>query len=212
MTDSVPNKTARPSTGLQAALKAHEHDFLVAGVITQSHDSEGDDMNLVELRKKSTAELRDLYNELVAKNIKRFETRRDAERRTAAALKDAGKWTGQLPDGKAAPAPAAKGAKGGKATPTAPKTDKPAKAKRAPGAGRPAAKNAFYRAKDGKHKMNSGSARTKVFLYVQENGSGKAGIDRESIENHFVNDESINVPASLAYLVKMGIIETVSVG
>lgn len=211
MAEIASNKTVRADTGLQAALKAREHDFLVAGVIHQTYDNEGDDMNLVELRKKSTAELRDIYNELVTKNIKRFETRRDAERRTANALKDAGKWNGALPDDKAAPATAPKGGKDGKATPAAPKADKPAKAKRAPGAGRPAAKNASYKAKDGKFKMNSGSARTKVFLFVKEN-AGKNGIDRESIENHFVNDESINVPASLSYLVKQGIIETVSVG
>jgi len=222
----------RQQSGLQGALKARRDDFTRAGIILMLSEEEAEAMNLIELQKLSSAELRDMYNKLADRQVKRFADRVEAEKRTAQQLRDAGQWEGAMPDGKqkaaatksgsnktvSAPAKAGKGAKSaGKATPAPKAAGKPekvksagAKAPRQPVAGRGAPRtNPSYRVIKTDAKMNSGSARTKVFLFVQEKGKGKNGIDRESIENHFVDDETVNVKSSLDYLVKVEILELV---
>lgn len=202
--------------GMTAALKGRAKDFLWASIILILSDEECEQMNLIELQSKSTAELRDIYNGLASKQIKRFAERVEAEKRTAQQLIDAGKWEGPLPGaakagGKAAKKAAAKAApKAGKPTP-APTPAKAAKAPRQPktGVGAPKA-NHSYRVLNGDAKMNAASARTKVFTFVRDNGGKlKAGVDRETIENHFVDDETVNVKASLDYLVKVEILSVV---
>lgn len=217
--DDIPETVlpaGRQQSGLQGALKARRDDFTRAGIILMLDNEEAEAMNLIELQKLSSAELRDLYNKYADRSIKRFADRVEAEKRTAQRLQEAGEWQGQLPDGKPAKAgKAGKGAKSaGKATPAPKAAGKPEKAKRAgakaprqPVAGRGAPRtNPSYRVLNADAKMNSGSARTKVFAFVQEKGKGKNGIDRESIENHFVNDEAVNVKSSLDYLVKVEIL------
>lgn len=182
-------------------------------------------MNLEELKSKSTAELRDIYNGMADRQIKRFESRVEAEKRTAERLKEAGKWEGDLPGasgkgakakgaakGAAKHAEKAKGATKGKAKePAAAKksASKKAASGEAKGQGRPS-QNHNYKAIDHDRRMNAESARTKVYNALKELGKGrKNGIDRETVENHFANDENLNVKAALDYLVKEGMAEII---
>lgn len=216
LTPSTTLPADRQFGGMTGALKSRAKDFLWCSILLLLNEQEADDMNLIELKTKSTAELRDLYNSLVDKQIKRFAERVEAEKRTAIVLQEAGKWEGPLPDGKNN----AKGKKPDAAKPTgkaaskAAKSEPVAKAAKAPRQprtpmGAPKA-NHSYTVLNGEAKMNAASARTKVFQFVAENGTTKKGIDRESIENHFVNDETVNVKASLDYLVKVEILAVVA--
>jgi hypothetical protein len=227
--------------GLCANLKARADDFIFAGIILLSTGDEVNGMNLLQLREKSTMELRDIYNGLAEKSIKRFADRVDAERRTAERLKEAGQWEGDNPDGKTkkkgprvvekaaseppptkvngkapkaakpakqakqAPAKAEKKAPAAKA-PAASKTPKvKAESKAASGAKRGAPlSNKTYVAVETDRRMHEGSARTKVYNRLKE--LGDSGADREALENHFVNDESVNVKASIDYLIGQGIV------
>lgn len=204
----------RQLNGLQGALKARHDDFVRAGIILMLDQEEAEAMNLIELQKLSSAELRDMYNKYADRAIKRFADRVEAEKRTAQQLRDAGKWEGDMPNGKSAgkAGKAGKAPAGGKAAPKAGKAGKSAgKAPRQPVAGRGAPRtNPSYRVLNAEARMNAGSARTKVFLFIQDNAKGKAGIDRETIENHFVNDETVNVKSSLDYLCKVEILELIA--
>lgn len=191
-------------------------------------------MNIQELRSKSAVEIRDIYNSMAERHVKRFADRVEAERRTAQLLQENGNWEGDLPNGKAAaapkapsgkkgkgtsapapaPAPAAAG-KGGKAAKSVAKTAAKPAAKAAaskkpntrviPPRGAPRSNLLYFSVKHDK-RMNEGSARTIVFKFIESKGA--AGIDREAIENNFVDNEDINVKASLDYLVKFGMLKT----
>jgi hypothetical protein len=220
-------------SGLQGALKARRDDFLRAGICNMltPADKEYEEMNLIELQKKSSAELRDMYNELADRQVKRFASRVEAEKRTADALKESGQWDGALPGAKAGKAPAAKAGKAakkaasaapapkgkGKAAPAAPKAGKSAgkaaKKSAAPRenlhAGRPAA-NRVFRATDGKgvtYKVRETSQRGKLFAFIKD--AGAKGVDHESCEQQFLDDEDMNVRAHLGILLKVGLIEVV---
>jgi hypothetical protein len=224
-------------SGLQGALKARRDDFLRAGICNMltPADKEYEEMNLIELQKKSSAELRDLYNELADRQVKRFASRVEAEKRTADALKESGQWDGALPGAKAGEAPAPKAGKAakkaasaapapkgkGKAAPAAPKAGKSAgksagkAAKKAAAprenlhAGRPAA-NRVFRATDGKdvtYKVRETSQRGKLFAFIK--AAGAKGVDHESCEQQFLDDEDMNVRAHLGILLKVGLIEVV---
>jgi hypothetical protein len=233
----LPNGN-RHSAGNEEKRAANAHRYLVAQIccILTPDDEEYETMNLIELQKKSSAELRDIYNGLAERHVKRFADRVEAEKRTAVALQEAGQWEGDLPDNKSKAAAAkskpaktapAKPGKAAKSAPAAKPAAKPAKAEkpakeakpkatkapRQPVANRGAPRgNPTYKVLNPDAKMNAGSARTKVFNYVAEKGKGKTGIDRESIENFFVNDETVNVKSSLDYLVKVEILEVVKEG
>lgn len=174
------------------SLKRREKDFTIAGIITLTTGKDEENMNIKELQGKSLAELRDMYNKLADKTVKRFRNRDDAEKRVAEKLKEAGEWTGKLPgDSGKGKGKAAKKSAG-----------KKSHTKDIPPRGQPRV-NKQYIAVEHNRRMNEGSARTKVYNYVLDEG-GKKGIDRETIENHFINDETINVKSSLDYLVKQG--------
>jgi hypothetical protein len=229
-------------SGLQGALKARRDDFLRAGICNMltPADKEYEEMNLIELQKKSSAELRDMYNELADRQVKRFASRVEAEKRTADALKESGQWDGALPGAKegkaaaagspslgkagkaakkaaaAAPAPKGKGkdapaaSKAGKAAKKAGKAAKTAAAPRENlHAGRPAA-NRVFRATDGKgvtYKVRETSQRGKLFAFIKD--AGAKGVDHESCEQQFLDDEDMNVRAHLGILLKVGLIEVV---
>jgi hypothetical protein len=224
----------RQHGGLTGALKANQTGFQIAAIILWHNEKEDPEMNIEELRGKSSAEIRDIYNTMAERSIKRFSDRTEAEKRTAILLQEAGQWEGDLPGGpkkangaaKAAPAKAGKAkgkaeaapaaaatGRGKKATET--KSEKPAKpekvAKKAgntrtiPPRGAPRT-NLLYVAQKHTNRMNEGSARTIVYRFVETKGAN--GIDRESIENNFVDNEAINVKASLDYLVKFGMLKT----
>lgn len=225
---------ARQHGGLTGALKANQLQFQIASIILLHDEKEDPEMNIQELRSKSAAEIRDIYNSMADRHVKRFADRVEAERRTAQLLQENGKWEGDLPNGKAAaapkaasgkkgkgapapapaPAPAASG-KGGKTAKSATKTTtkpapKAATAKKSntrviPPRGAPRSNLLYFSVKHDK-RMNEGSARTIVFKFIESKGA--AGIDREAIENNFVDNEDINVKASLDYLVKFGMLKT----
>jgi hypothetical protein len=92
--------TAGKTSGMREALKARAHHFLVAGIFLLTTGTEEENMNLEELRGKSSAELRDIYNGLVDNQVKRFADRVTAEQRTAVALQENGLWSGPLPSNK----------------------------------------------------------------------------------------------------------------
>jgi hypothetical protein len=235
-TDPRPSLSTAPlrSGNLSGRLRENQRQYDIAGIILLTKEDQA--MNLEELRSKSSAEIRDIYNGLVDKQIKRFADRVDAERRTAERLAEAGKWDGPLPGskgakaakkapaaaksapkgkGKASPAPAPKAAAeaGGKAGKPAKGTKQkavrvakaPAKAKPVDKVGAPRT-NLLYIATRTERRMNEGSARTKVYNFITV--AGAKGIDREALENHFMNDETVNVKASLDYLVKMDMLKT----
>jgi hypothetical protein len=251
---TLPGASPQRSGNLSTRLRENKREYDIAGIINLTSDQESEHMNLDELRTKSSAEIRDIYNGLVDKQIKRFADRVDAERRTAERLKEAGQWEGDMPSNvkvaaakkstktakatepaPAAATPAAKAKGKGSAAPKAatksgagkatkkaaaktpakaapaPKAAKaaktagkaPAKAKDSVGAPRT---NLLYIAVKTDRRMNEGSARTKVYNFIGEYGAN--GCDRESLENQFVDDETINVKASLDYLVKMEMLKT----
>lgn len=229
---SSPKTTGSRHSGMQDALKANQDNFLRAAICNMlTPIDEEYEMNLIDLQKMSSAELRDLYNRLADRQVKRFESRVEAERRTAQRLQEAGQWEGELPGtpqagkakkpGKAADKPAkpARKAAGAadKETPAQGTGGKPegrrqggGKPPRQPVAGRGPKSNPSYRILKTDARMNSASARSKVFQFIQSSTKGKGAIDRETIENHFMNDETVNVKSSLDYLVKVEILELVS--
>jgi hypothetical protein len=135
--DAPPDRAKLPAVNLSRpgsmmeALKRRANDFLVAGIFLLTTDSDEQNMNLEELRSKSSAELRDIYNGLVDKQIKRFADRVEAERRTAVILQESNQWTGPLPSNK-------KGEAGAKAEPAGSKLREKIAAKKtaASGAGK----------------------------------------------------------------------------
>lgn len=226
---TLPGESPRQMGGMQAALRARKDDFLRASIAimaSEEHEPEIYNMNLEELKSKSTAELRDIYNGMADRQIKRFESRVEAEKRTAERLKEAGKWEGDLPGsggksakgksaakGAAKHAEKAKGGKGKGKAAAAPAAAKKGAAKASDGEpkqkGAPK-QNYNYKAIDHDRRMNAESARTKVFNALKELAKGrKNGIDRETIENHFAEDETVNVKAALDYLVKQGMAEII---
>ena len=185
---------------------------MIAGIAMISPTDEGDDMTLQELQKKSTAELRDMFNDLTKKNLKRFADRTEAERRTAAALDDAKQWTGPLPGAAKAKGtkPTGKVTKAAKPAANVAKLAKESKAKRAPGAGRPQI-NARYvpipeTSKNFNPKglrINPKSARNIVLEFIK---SSKDGATRDQIETKFANNEDLNVTSALGFLKHYGFV------
>ena len=197
--------------GMTGALKARARDFTIASIINiTTKEEELDIMKIEELRSKSAVELRDIYNGLVEKQVKRFKDRVEAEKRTAEALKANGEWEGALPgaDGKKAAGNAASKKAAAALKETAKAASKKAVSKhtkevRPRGAPRV---NLIYIAIKHDNRMNENSGRTKVYKFILEQGA--KGIDREAIENHFLEDETVNVKSSLDYLVKFSMMST----
>lgn len=172
---------------MSEALRNNAAGFLAAAIINISTEEDSLNMNMTELKSKTSAELRDIYNKLVEKQVKRFKSREEAEKRVVEALKSADQWEG------------AKSAKADKAdkAPNAPKATK--------GAPR---KNVTYKIKETDAKMHEGSARTKVYNFVK--AAAKNGRTREQIEDNFAEDETVNVQSAISYLVKFDLLEVVA--
>lgn len=69
--------------------------------------------------------------------------------------------------------------------------------------------NLTYATRDADRKMIEGSARSRVHAFVA--AAGAKGVDREGIEKQFETDKTVNVKASLDYLVKVGLMTTIPV-
>ncbi len=215
------------SGGLIGSLKANQRVFFEMKLLMML--PENDPMELKDLQAMSVSELKNLYNSLAEKQIKRFESRAKAEERTAQLLREAGKLEeAKEPKAKAkaelkpakkpieAPEPSpepAKGKKQGKA-PAPDKKPSPASSPEASAAkrGRGApVKNESYklipetdkRFNPGKLRIQPSSARGRVLAEMEKLKPG-ATITRTELEKLF---EGQNVKSALDVLVKVKFIE-----
>lgn len=169
---------------MSEALRNNADGFLAAAIINISTEEDSLNMNMTGLKSKTSVELRNIYNKLVEKQVKRFKSREDAEKRVAEALKAANQW---------------EGTKGTEAD----------KADKAPKAGKGAPrKNVTYKIRETDAKMHEGSARTKVYNFVK--AAAKNGRTREQIEDNFAEDETVNVQSAISYLFKFDLLEVIA--